>query len=131
MDNKTFQYSYSADEQKEILKIKEKYTESQNTEKTGYARLKEIDSSVTKKATTTTLTLGIIGALIMGLGMSLIMTELGQILNIEHNFIIGVVIGIIGLGMVIISYPVYSLILKKERAKVASEIIAISDELLK
>lgn len=130
--NERFEYSYSANEQKEILKIKEKYTvKDTKTVKSDYERLRELDKSASRKPLIISLTLGILGALIMGTGMSLVMTDLGEILNINNDLLIGIIVGCIGLVMVVISYPVYSFVYKREKERVAPEILRISEELLK
>lgn len=130
--NERFEYSYSANEQKEIIKIKEKYTsKDKSSGESSYERLKELDRSASRKPIVISLTLGILGALIMGTGMSLIMTDLGEILNINNDLLIGIIVGCIGLVMVVISYPVYSLVYKREKERVAPEILRISEELLK
>jgi hypothetical protein len=133
MENKNdrFEYSYSANEQKEILKIKEKYTvKEKNTEESSYERLKALDKSATRKPLIIALTLGIIGALVMGTGMSLVMTDLGEMMNINNDLLVGVIVGCVGLVMVVISYPVYLFVYKREKARVAPEILRISEELL-
>lgn len=130
--NERFEYSYSANEQKEILKIKEKYTvKDTKTVKSDYERLQELDKSASRKPLVISLTLGILGALIMGTGMSLVMTDLGEILNINNDLLIGIIVGCIGLVMVVISYPVHSFVYKREKERVAPEILRISEELLK
>ena len=71
-----------------------------------------------------------IGALILGTGMSLFMTELGAALG-NLAMVLGVVVGIAGIVLVVLAYPVYNRTLKKERERIAPEILKISDELLK
>ena len=71
-----------------------------------------------------------IGALILGTGMSLCMTELGTAFG-ELTMVLGVIVGIVGLVPVILAYPVYERVLKKERERIAPEVLRLSDELLK
>lgn len=134
MENKDeiFNYTYSAKEQDEIRAIREKYEAKEKTEDKMEA-LRRLDASVTRKATSVSLVLGIVGALIMGLGMSLAMTELGQLLGAEKGMamLIGIVIGVVGIALVSAAYPVYNRITVKEREKIAPEIIRLADELLK
>ena len=96
-------------------------------------QLRRLDASVHSKATAVALVLGIIGALIMGCGMSLIMTDIGAILGAPSNLamLIGVPIGIVGMVLVCLAYPVYNRTVKKEREKIAPEIIRLADELMK
>ncbi len=132
MENKEpFQYKYSAKEQEEIKKIRSKYEPSKEEDK--LARLKKLDSEVYKKGAVIALTLGIIGILILGSGMSLIMTDIGKIIGINqtYSYIVGIISGIIGIFIISIAYPIYNRILKKERKRIAPEIIRLSDELMK
>lgn len=130
--NETFIYSYSAKEQEEIKNIRKKYVTSEKSED-KIALLRRLDASVTKKATTVSLILGILGALIMGTGMSLAMTEMGGILGLNDHIamLVGIAIGLLGIALVSAAYPVYNRIIKKEREKIAPEIIRLSDELMK
>ena len=74
MDEKGFQYTYSAKEQNEINDIRKKYLPK---EEDKMAQLRRLDASVYRKGTVVSLVIGIIGALIMGAGMSLVMTDIG------------------------------------------------------
>lgn len=133
MENKdTFNYTYSAKKQEEIKAIRKKYTE-QPKEEDKIAKLRRLDAGVTKKATTVSLIVGILGALILGFGMSLIMSDLSDIMGLQQNIaiIIGVIVGIIGIIPVSVAYPLYNSIVKTERKKIAPEIIRLTDELLK
>ena len=75
------------------------------------------------------ISLGIIGALILGTGMSLIMTDFGLLLG-AYALIVGVGLGLIGLILVALAYPVYNRILKKERRRIAPQILQLTEELL-
>ena len=122
MENKeTFSYTYSAKEQEEIKKIREKYVPK---EADKMEQLRRLDASVTQKGTVVSLVVGIVGALILGTGMSMCMvwTEL---------FVLGIIVGIVGIVMVSAAYPLYSYVTKKEREKIAPEIIRLTDELMK
>lgn len=124
MDNKEpFVYTYSAKEQEEVKKIREKYIPK---EADTMERLRRLDESVTKKGAVISLVLGIVGALVMGTGMSLVMTLSGI-----HWFIAGIIIGVIGIVLVVAAYPVYNAVTKKERERIAPEILRLTDELLK
>lgn len=131
-DKETFSYTYSAKEQAEIQKIRDKY-EKPTAEEDKMTQLRRLDASVHSKATAVALVLGIIGALIMGCGMSLIMTDIGTILGAPSNLamLIGVPVGIVGMVLVCLAYPVYNRTVKKEREKIAPEIIRLADELMK
>ena len=133
MENKekeTFKFTYSAKEQDEIKAIRKKYATPEETED-KMTQLRRLDASVTQKATTVSLVVGIIGALIMGIGMSLVMTDIGNILGTPLALVIGIITGIIGIILVCLAYPIYNRTLKKEREKIAPEIIRLTDELMK
>lgn len=126
----SFKYTYSAKEQDEIRRIREKY---QDKEEDGISKLRKLDAKASQKATKVSLILGIVGALVLGTGMSLIMTEFGSLLGATDvlSLIVGVVIGLIGIIMVALAYPVYNTVLKKEREKIAPEILRLTEELMK
>ena len=127
-----FTYTYSAREQAELKRIREKYTVSTETED-KMARLRKLDASVGNTALAVALVFGAIGTLILGMGMSLIMTELATILGISSDtaMVIGVVIGVVGGILASLAYPIYNAILKARRKKIAPEIIRLTDELMK
>ena len=131
MENKErFHYIYSAKEQEEIKAIRKKYAPSEETED-KMAQLRRLDAGVYSKAATVSLVVGIIGTLMMGLGMSLAMTDIGEILGTVLAMAIGVNIGIVGIVLVCLAYPIYNRTLRKEREKIAPEIIRLTDELMK
>ena len=94
------------------------------------AQLRSLHYSATRKAQAASIAIGVIGALILGTGMSLTMTDLGAALG-GLAMIIGILIGLGGMVMVALAYPVYNRVLKKERERIAPEILRLSDELLK
>ncbi len=133
MDNKeSFNYTYSAKEQEEIKAIRKKYAAPEENED-KMAQLRRLDAGVTKKAQAVSLVLGVIGALLLGLGMSFAMTDLGEILGSyrEMAMLLGIIIGAVGIVLVSLAYPLYNCIVKKEREKIAPEIIRLTDELTK
>lgn len=132
MENKEagFRYTYSAKEQEEIKRIREKY---QPKEDDDISRLRKLDAMVTQKATINSFVTGIIGVLIMGTGMSFVMTDLGTLFGLQGkmNFVIGILIGLSGMVLARAAYPVYSKVLKEEREKTAPEILRLTEELIK
>ena len=132
-NNEVFSYSYSAKEQEEIKKIRKKYiTNDLQRQEDKMERLRILDASTTKKGTIASLVIGIIGALILGTGMSLAMTDIGSFLgNDTLALIIGILIGVLGIILVALAYPLYNLITAKERKRIAPEILRLSDELMK
>ncbi len=131
-ENEDFCYTYSAKEQEEIKNIRKKYATPEASED-KMERLRRLDKSVTDKATAKALIVGIIGALIMGTGMSLVMTDLGEVLGAYQNaaLYIGILVGIVGIVLVGCAYPVYNRVLKKERERIAPEILQLTEELMK
>ena len=131
-ENDAFCYTYSAKEQEEIKNIRKKYAVPEASED-KMERLRRLDKSVTDKATAKALIVGIIGALIMGTGMSLVMTDLGEVLGAYQNaaLYIGILVGIIGIVLVGCAYPVYNRVLKKERERIAPEILLLTEELMR
>lgn len=124
MENKgKFEFTYSAAQQEEIKSIREKYIEKKEDK---METLRNLDRSATKKGTAVSLAVGIIGALLLGIGMSLTMTDASQ-----KWFIPGVAVGVIGIAVVASAYPLYVKINKREREKIAPEILRLTDELMK
>lgn len=128
--NETFNYTYSAEQQKEIETIRKKYiADTNNNEVNKLEQLRRLDYGVTKKATIISLSVGILSVLVMGSGMSLVMTDLGEKIGIARTSLIGVLIGIVGMIGVILAYPLYRRIIEKERKKIAPQILKLTDEL--
>lgn len=131
-ENGGFSYTYSAKEQEELKKIREKYT-APSQEEDKMARLRRLDKSVSELAQAVAIAFGVIGALLLGFGMSLIMTELADSLSLSRTaaMVIGIVGGIVGGTLASFAYPVYHAIVKARRKKLAPEIIRLTDELMK
>lgn len=131
MENKeSFHYTYSAKQQTEIDNIRKKYLPK---EEDKMEQLRKLDAGVTQKANMVSIIVGVIGALILGLGMSLFMTDLGETVGLHGNWamFIGIVVGVMGIVCVSFAYPIYQRVIKKEREKIAPEIIRLTDELMK
>ena len=131
-ENNGFQYTYSAKEQAELKRIRDKYTAPTEVED-KMARLRRLDASVTQTAQIIALVFGIIGALILGFGMSLCMTDLAEVLGLHSDLamVIGIIVGVIGGVLASLAYPIYNTIVKAKRKKLAPEIIRLADELIK
>lgn len=119
-NKETFSYTYSAKQQEEVKAIRDKYIPK---EEDKMERLRRLDESATRPGSVAALVTGILGALVMGLGMSCCM--------VWELFVPGIIIGVIGMIGVGLAYPLYTRITKKERAKIADEIIQLTDELMK
>lgn len=123
----TFHYTYSARQQEEIRNIRKKYMTPQEDK---MEQLRLLDRKVNGKAQAWAIALGVIGTLVLGTGMSLAMTDLSGFLGGTAMFI-GIPVGLVGILLVALAYPVYNRILKKERQRMAPEILRLTDELLK
>lgn len=119
--NESFHFTYSAKEQEEIKKIRQKYIPENNK----MDLLRRLDKSVTQKGMIYAIALGIIGSLLLGIGMCCTMVWSAV------WFLPGIAIGIIGIGIMAVAYPAYNYITKKEREKIAPEILRLADELIK
>ena len=127
MENKEgFNFTYSAAQQQEVENIRKKYLPK---EEDKMEQLRMLHGIPTKKAQTASLAVGILGALIMGTGMSLAMTDIGAALG-SLAMVLGIAVGLVGMVLVALAYPLYNRVLKKQREKIASEILRLSDELL-
>ncbi len=111
-----------------VQKIRSQYTEKESTELDA---LRELDAKVKRPANVFAYVFGSISAIIMGCGMSLVMTDIGATVGISDPMLPGIIIGIAGMFMAIINYPIYKGILGARRKKFADKIIAISDKIMK
>lgn len=120
-NKESFEYTYSAPQQEEIRKIREKYLPK---EEDKLEQLRRLDRQATAKGTKRSILTGTIGALVMGTGMSCCMVWTDTLL------IPGIIIGLIGMAAVAAAYPLYAHITKKERERIAPEILRLTEELL-
>ena len=110
-----------------VQKIRTQYTEKQHTELDA---LKELDKKVKRPANVFAYTYGSVSAIIMGAGMSLVMTEIGEIIGLANAMVPGIVIGVLGMGMVLSTYPIYKGILNRRKKKYAAEVLSLSEKIL-
>lgn len=111
-----------------VQKIRTQYTER---EPSRLDELKALDKKVRKPADLFACVFGALSAIIMGAGMSLVMTDLGAQLGLNLTMAPGIVIGLVGMIMAIVNYPMHKAILNSRRKKYAGRIMALSDELMK
>ena len=123
-----FRYTYSAKEQAELRRIRDKYTARPEEDK--MERLRRLDAGVTQRAQALSLVFGIIGVLLLGLGMSLIMSDFGAPLG-GAAIPIGILAGVLGGVLAGVAYPIYHLVLARERKRVAPEILRLTEELMR
>ena len=110
-----------------VQKIRTQYTEKQHTELDA---LKELDARVKRPANVFAYTYGSVSAIIMGTGMSLVMTEIGEIIGLASAMVPGILIGVVGMGMALSTYPIYKRILNSRKKKYAPRIMELSEKLL-
>jgi len=121
-NNETFTYSYSAKQQEEIKNIRKKYLPP---EEDKMEQLRRLDASVATPGTIASLAAGILGTLILGVGMCCCMVWSGV------WFIPGIIIGVTGIVILALAYPLYVKLTERQRRKLAPEIIRLTEELMK
>lgn len=127
MENQSFEYTYSPQQRQEVENIRRKYLPR---EEDKMERLRKLHYSASRKAQTWSIILGVIGALLLGTGMSLFLTELGAALG-NLSMVIGIAAGLAGMVLAALAYPVYNKLLKAERERIAPEILRLTDELMR
>ena len=127
MENHSFEYTYSPQRLQEVEEIRKAYLPK---EENKLEQLRSLHAVPTRKAQAKAIATGVIGALLLGTGMSLCMTELGDALG-NLAMVLGILVGILGMVPVALAYPVFKRTLKKEREKIAPQILKLTDDLLK
>lgn len=125
--NGKFTYSYAApteEERREITDIRRAYA-SEEKKESKLERLRALDRKVKNLPMAFSLSLGILGALIFGLGMAVVL-EWSDFVWLGW----GILLGLVGLALVACAYPAYKFLLERNKKKYGEEIIALSDELL-
>lgn len=125
-NNDSFVFNYSAQQRKEVEDIRNQYLPK---EADPMEQLQKLHQSATQKAQVASIAIGVIGALLLGTGMSLCMTEFGAALG-NLAMLIGILVGLVGMVFVALAYPVYNRVQKKERERIAPVILRLSDQLL-
>ena len=115
------------DQQFMAQKIRTQYMEKTPSE---LDELRELDSKVKRPANIFAYIFGSISAIIMGTGMSLVMTDIGATLGIANALVPGIAIGVLGLGMALLTYPIYKGILNSRKNKYGADILALSDKIM-
>ena len=120
MENSKFEYTYSAKRQGEIEAIKKKYMKKEDD---PFELLRNLDKRAELPGTILAILSGLIGTLLFGTGMSCCL--------VWQLYIPGIIAGFLGIVSICIAYPLYKWITKRERAKIAPQILSLSEELLK
>ena len=110
-----------------VEKIRAQYTEQY----TEFDALKALDTKVKKPANVFGYVYGSIGAIVMGAGMSLVMTDIGTVLGMAGTMVPGIIVGIVGMVMVLTTYPIYKKILNSRKKKFAPQIMELSERVMK
>lgn len=121
-EQETFSYTYSAKEQQEIECIRQKYMPKKEDE---LEQLRRLDKSAEQPGMIASICLGVIGTMLFGIGMCCTMVWA------EYFFVPGIIIGVLGMGLIGAAYPVYQKVTKKQREKIAPQILALSEKLKK
>ena len=111
-----------------VEKIRSQYMQEQHT---GLDALKALDAKVKRPARVFGYGYGTVGAIIMGAGMSLVMTDIGAVLGLEKSLVPGINLGVVGLGMALTTWPIYKKLLASRKKKYASRIMALSERIVK
>ena len=108
-------------------KIRSQYVEKESTE---LDELRALDAKVKRPANVFAYIFGSISAIVMGAGMSLVMTDIGATIGITSALVPGIAIGVLGLGMALLTYPMYKGILNSRKKKYGAEILSLSDKIM-
>ncbi len=122
VDRDSFAFTYSAKQQEEVERIRNKYLPKEESKMEQLVRL---DKQAERPGTIASIVVGVLGTLVLGFGMTCTLVWNSRI----EIFVAGIVIGIIGIIMTGVAYPIYKKVTEKERAKIAEQVIALSNEL--
>ena len=110
-----------------VQKIRTQYTEKEHT---GLDALRELDAKVKRPANVFSFIFGTISAIVMGYGMSLVMTDIGSTLGMTETMVPGIIIGVVGMLLAIINYPIHKGIMNSRKKKYADQIMKLSDKIM-
>ncbi len=116
------------DQEFEVKKIRSQYASQPHTE---LDTLKVLDTRVRRPAIVFGGCYGSLGAIVLGTGMSLIMTDIGQLLGMTDTMVPGIAMGVVGLAMSCTTYPIYKKILNSRKKQYANQVMALSDRIMK
>ena len=119
--------SINNDQEFLVQKIRTQYTEVEHTQ---LDELKALDAKVKRPANVFAYIFGSISAIIMGCGMSLVMTDIGEILGLANAMVPGIAIGVVGLVMALLTYPIHKRIISRRKKKYGPEILALSEKIM-
>ena len=110
-----------------VEKIRTKYVEKKDS---SLDELRKLDKKVKTPAEVFAYIFGSVSALVMGAGMSLVMTDVANMLGLGDMTIPGIAVGVVGMALAIINYPIYKGILNSRKKKYSEQVIALSNKIL-
>lgn len=113
-------------QEKTVEKIRNQYTEKQYTK---IDALRDLDKKIKRPANVFAYIFGSVSAIVMGCGMSLIMTDIGSIIKLTNVYPVGIAVGVIGLALTALNYPIYKRILNSRKKKYGKQILKLTDEI--
>ena len=122
-----YSYTYSAPENQEVKAICSKYLPQ---EKTPVEQLRMLDQQASRPAKRFAYIFGTFSAIVMGAGMSLVMTDIGTTIGLVNGMVPGIAIGVVGLGMALLTYPIYKKKLLRRREIFAPKILELSKKIM-
>ena len=124
MENNEFEYNYTAPteaERREIASIRKQY-EAKSDKQLKLDRIRRLDSFVQNFSMALSLIIGVMGALIFGLGMSMIL--------VWSITVFGIIVCITGAVPMAAAYPIFLVTMKRNKEKYGEEILKLSEEIL-
>ena len=119
--------SMNKDQEFLVQNIRAQYAEKQHTE---LDELKKLDTKVKRPANVFAYTFGAVSAVVMGAGMSLVMTDIGSAIGMKNTMAPGIAVGVAGMVMALANYPIYKGILDSRKKKYAGQILALSEKMM-
>lgn len=110
-----------------VEKIRTKYVEKKDS---SLDELRKLDKKVKAPAEVFAYIFGSISALIMGAGMCLVMTDIANMLGLGDMTVPGIAVGVVGMVLAIVNYPIYKGILNSRKKKYSEQVIALSNKIL-
>ena len=110
-----------------VEKIRTKYVEKKDS---SLDELRKLDRKVKAPAEVFAYIFGSISALVMGAGMSLVMTDVATLIGLGDMTVPGIAVGVVGMVLAIVNYPIYKGILSSRKNKYADKILALSNKIL-
>lgn len=121
MSEDKFSYSYSPARSSEADRIAAKYISAESKADSDLDRLRRLDRQAELPGTFAGITVGILGVLMIGLGLSLVLS---------FDYIVaGVIVGVIGIAAAGIATPVSKAVTKRSRNRYRDEILALSEKI--